>query len=97
MSEDRDLQDLKKKAMTVAKGEILNLCEGRSKRFMTALKCMAKGADSWSKLRNCIESAEGRTVSSSVLDNAIKSLEDLNLIKNYKFLDNIYGEAAKEL
>ena len=93
----RDIQYLRKKSISIAKSEILNICEGRSKRFLTALRCIARGADSWSRLRNCVEGAEGGIVSSSVLDNVIRSLEDLSLIKDYKFLDNIYGEAAKEL
>jgi len=93
----RDINEVKKIAISIAKSEIINACRGRSTRLLTALKCIAKGSDSWSSLRSCIESVEGRTISSSVLDNVIRSLEDLSLIKAYSFLDKIYAEAAKEV
>lgn len=53
--------------------------------------------DSWSKLLRCLESEEGSTISTSVLDNLIKNLEKMSIIKEYRFMDPIYFEASKRL
>nr|NAZ24151.1 ATP-binding protein [Thermofilum sp.] len=44
-----------------------------------------------------LEEKEGTTISSSVLSNILRSLEDMSIIKNYEFLDPIYREACKLL
>ncbi len=36
-------------------------------------------------------------MSSSILHNIVRSLEDLGIVKDYEFLDPIYEEAAKLL
>jgi hypothetical protein len=44
---------------------------------------------SWSELKRRIESKEGVTLSTSVLDSVIKNLEKMSIIKEYQFLDPI--------
>ncbi len=97
VSGTRDSGLIRKKAISIARGEIMSMQEGRSSRFLVVLKCLAKGKDSWTGLKRCIEEAEGKTISTSVLDNAVRVLEYLNLINDYQFLDPIYREAAREL
>jgi hypothetical protein len=36
-------------------------------------------------------------VSSSVLDNVLRTLERLSIVKGYEFLDPVYREAARRL
>jgi len=44
-----------------------------------------------------LENYEGSVISTSVLDNLIKNLEKMSIIRDYSFLDPIYFEAAKKL
>jgi AAA+ ATPase superfamily predicted ATPase len=94
---NRDIKQLKEKALKIAKREMLNLSLGRSRRFLTALKCIAEGKASWVELKRCVENMEGKTISTSVLYNVLTTLEDLNLVKNYDFVDPVYKQAAKIL
>lgn len=99
------IEEVKKTAVKVAKGELENLIEEKTKkvsyitgkRYRNALKCIAKGENSWSKLLSCMEKEEGSTISSSVLDNIIQNLEKMSIIKDYEFLDPVYKEASKLL
>jgi len=93
----RDLKVVKEMAVELALRELKNIVKERGKRMVLALKGIAEGADTWSKLKRFVEEREGTTISSSVLFNVVKSLEDLSIVKSYKFLDPIYEEAAKKL
>ena len=93
----RDFETIKKMAIDMALRELKNIVKERGKRLALALKGIAEGADTWGKLKRFIEEREGTTISSSVLFNVVKSLEDLSIIEGYKFLDPIYEEAAKKL
>jgi DNA-binding Lrp family transcriptional regulator len=44
-----------------------------------------------------VEEREGVTLSSSILSNIINSLEDMGIIKDYRFLDPVYREASLKL
>jgi hypothetical protein len=44
-----------------------------------------------------VEEKEGRTLSSSVLQNVLETLEKMSLVKNYAFLDPTYEEASRFL
>jgi hypothetical protein len=46
---------------------------------------------------SCLGQELGSTVSSSVLDNMLRTLERLSIVKDYRFLDNVYREAALRL
>lgn len=93
----RDLDKTKRMAIEVALEELRNIARERGKRYALALKGMAEGADSWGKLKRYIEEKEGGVVSTSILYNIVKNLEDLSIIKDYRFLDPVYREAAKML
>jgi len=93
----RDLETVKEMAIETALRELKNIVKERGKRMALALKGIAEGANTWSKLKRYVEEREGTTISSSVLFNVVKSLEDLSIVKSYKFLDPIYEEAAKRL
>ena len=93
----RDLSKIKRLAVELALEELRNLVKERGERYAIALKGLAEGANSWGRLKRYIEEKEGRTISTSILHNIVKSLEDLSIVKDYEFLDPIYKEAAKEL
>ncbi|QKR00876.1 ATP-binding protein [Metallosphaera tengchongensis] len=102
--EGRKIEEVREIAIDVALNEIENLIETKrrvseivGRRYKNALKCLALGENSWSKLSNCLQRAEGSTMSSSVLENIITNLEKSSIIKDYEFLDPIYGEASKRL
>ena len=103
-SRTKELEKVKEIAINVALQELNNLIESKrkvseqlGKRYLYALKCIAGGKNSWSKLRDCISEKEGSTISSSVLSNIINQLESMSIIKDYNFLDPIYKEASKRL
>lgn len=91
----RDLNEILEIAIETAKVELNNIA--RTKRYKLVLKAIAEGVDGWVKLKKYLEEKETTTVSTSILSNIIKTLEDMNIIKNYKFLDPIYREAALKL
>ena len=93
----RDLETVKEMAIETALRELKNIVKERGRRMALALKGIAEGADTWSRLKRYVEEREGMTISSSILFNVVKSLEDLSIVKSYKFLDPIYEEAAKRL
>lgn len=102
--EGRSIEEINEIAINVALDELRNFIETKrrvseisARRYIYALRCIAMGENTWSKLMSCIERSEGSTVSSSVLDNIIVNLEKTSLVKNYEFLDPIYKEASKRL
>jgi hypothetical protein len=60
------------------------------------LKGIAESA-SRTELKRFVEEKEGRTLSSSVLQNVLETLEKMSLVKNYAFLDPTYEEASRFL
>ncbi|MEM3832294.1 MAG: ATP-binding protein [Thermoprotei archaeon] len=95
---NKNLELIKDAAVNIALEELNNLVKKRgSKRYATVLKAIAKGEDSWSKIKRYVEEKEGITVSTSILSNVLNSLEELSIIKNYRFLDPIYRIAALKL
>ena len=67
------------------------------RRYGLVLRAIAEGRKTWSQVKEYLEEKEGTTISSSVLSNILRSLEDMSIIKNYEFLDPIYREACKLL
>ncbi len=66
-------------------------------REKLVLKAVARGARSWSQVRELIEEKEGAVIPKSSLSRTIKRLERLSLIKDYEFLDPVYEKAALRL
>ncbi|BCU68145.1 hypothetical protein HS7_15820 [Sulfolobales archaeon HS-7] len=102
--EGKQIREVKEMAVLLAKQELVNLIEEKRRvstltasRYKNALKCLAKGENSWSRLQSCIEMEENSTISSSVIDNIIRSLEKMSIIKDYEFLDRVYKDASKLL
>ena len=93
----RDLDTIKRAAVQQALEELKSLVRGRSPRFALVLKGIAEGRRSWTEVKRFVEEREGRTVSSSVLQNVLETLEKMSLVKDYFFLDPIYEEASKLL
>jgi len=58
---------------------------------------VAEGLGSWSRIKRYVEEREGVTLSSSILANVINSLEDMSIIRDYRFLDPVYREASLKL
>ena len=89
---------IKEMAVNLAKNELENLIKTRgSKRYVTILHGIALGENSWSRIKRYAEEKEKTTISSSILSNILSTLEELNIIKNYEFIDPVYKEAAKRL
>mgnify|MGYP001772929540 CR=1 FL=1 len=93
----RNLSKIRGMAVEIALEELKNIVRERGKRYALALRGIAEGADSWGKLKRYIEEREGGVISPSILHNIIKTLEDLSIVKDYKFLDPVYRDAAKML
>lgn len=92
----KDLKKIKEIAINIALDEINNLLKRTpaKRRYKIVMRCIAKGMDSWSKVKSCLEEEERSTISSSVLSNILENLEKMSVIKDYKFLDPIYKEAS---
>ena len=93
----KDIGRIKEEAIRIALEELRSIVSERGRRYVIALRGVAEGANTWGRLKAYIEEREGGVISSSVLHNIVKSLEDLSIVKDYKFLDPIYEEAAKLL
>jgi len=93
----KDLSSIKEAAIQLALEELKNLLRGRSSRFSLVLRGIAEGRRSWTEVKRYVEEKEGRTISSSVLQNVLETLEKMSLVKDYTFLDPIYEEASKLL
>jgi AAA+ ATPase superfamily predicted ATPase len=94
---EADIEKIKSMAVRTALEELRNMTRDNPKRYGLVLRAIAEGRKTWSQVKEYLEEKEGTTVSSSVLSNILRSLEDLSIIKNYEFLDPIYREASKLL
>ncbi|WP_256202187.1 AAA family ATPase [Sulfuracidifex metallicus] len=89
----KSIDEVKDLALRLA----LNEMKGLTKREKEVLKCIGKGRKGWKSVKECVEEMEKSTVSTSVLDRALRNLEKMSLMSDYSFLDPIYGEASKML
>lgn len=94
---NRRLELIKSMAVELALSEMKSIVKERSRRYALVLKAIAEDMNSWSRIKRYVEEKEGTTISSSILSNIINSLEDMSIIKDYKFLDPVYREAALRL
>jgi AAA+ ATPase superfamily predicted ATPase len=92
-----DLNSIKRMAVQLALNELRSLLSGRGPRFPLVLRAIAEGRGSWTQVKQYVEEREGRTVSSSVLQNVLETLEKMSLVKDYTFLDPIYKAASRFL
>jgi len=92
-----DLEEIKRKAVRLALGELKNLLSGRPERYKHVLRAIAEKRRSWTEVKRFLEEREGSTVSSSVLQNIMENLQRMSLIRDYSFLDPIYEAAAGQL
>jgi len=90
-----EIQMLREQAVRIALAELRKAVEVHGPRFGRVLKLIAKGYNTWRELKTRLEEIEGRTVSKSSLSRILNTLEQLSIIKEYKFLDPVYREAAK--
>lgn len=91
---NKDIARIKELAINIALEELQNIVKERGRRYALVLKGVAEGITTWSGLRRYLEEKEGTTISSSILYNIVRNLEDMSIIRNYQFLDPIYREAA---
>lgn len=89
----RNLEELKRMAIDLAREELNKL----SSREKMVLKAVALNCDSWSKVRSFIAENYGIALPKSTLSRIIEKLEKLSIVKDYRFLDPVYREAAKTL
>ena len=92
---------IREAAIREAMSELENLIRAKAsystvnaRRTALALRCIAMGNNSWSSVARCVEEFEGASVSSVSLNNIIRTLEGLSIIRDYGFLDPMYREAA---
>jgi len=88
-----DMGEIKEGAVSIAMSELSRL----SRRERAVLKAIANGAVTWGSARRLAEEYLGETIPKSTLTRIVNKLEALSIIKDYKFLDNVYMEAAKQL
>ncbi|QIW25345.1 ATP-binding protein [Sulfolobus sp. S-194] len=95
----KSLKELKEMAVQIALNEIENLLNRTpaKRRYKIVMKCIARGSDNWTKVKECLEKEEGSIISSSVLSNILNSLEKMSIIKDYTFLDPVYRDASMKL
>jgi AAA+ ATPase superfamily predicted ATPase len=91
------LERIKIMAVRTALEELKNMIRDNPRRYGLVLRAIAEGKRSWSDIKEYVEEREGSTISSSVLSNIIRNLEDMSVISRYEFLDPVYREAAKLL
>ncbi len=89
----RDLGRIVEAAVETALRELRHL----RLRERLVLRAIAEGARTWSSVRDYVEGVEGVTIPKASLTRAIKKLERLSIIRNYRFLDPVYERAAKRL
>jgi hypothetical protein len=94
---EADIEKMKSIAVRTALEELRNMTRDNPRRYGLVLRAIAEGRKTWSQVKEYLEEKEGTTISSSVLSNILRSLEDMSIIKNYEFLDPIYREACKLL
>jgi Predicted ATPase (AAA+ superfamily) len=88
-----DMGEIKGRAVSIAMSELSRL----SRKERAVLKAIANGAVTWGSARRLAEEYLGETIPKSTLTRIVNKLEALSIIKDYKFLDNVYMEAAKQL
>ncbi|MEM2005402.1 MAG: ATP-binding protein [Zestosphaera sp.] len=91
---NKNISRIKELAIDIAIGELQNIVKERGRRYALVLRGIAEGRATWNGLRRYVEEKEGTTISSSILYNVVKNLEDMSIVHNYRFLDPIYREAA---
>jgi AAA+ ATPase superfamily predicted ATPase len=91
------MEEVKRQAVSMAVRELEELGRTHGPRILRVLRLLAEGYNTWTSLKRRLEEVEGRTVSKSSLSRILHTLEKLSIIENYKFLDPIYKEAAKQL
>lgn len=89
-----DVERIKAIAVRTALEELKNMIRDNPRRYGLVLRAIAEGRRSWSGVKEYVEEREGSTISSSVLSNILRNLEDMSIISRYEFLDPIYREAA---
>jgi AAA+ ATPase superfamily predicted ATPase len=94
---EADIEKIKSIAVRTALEELRNMTRDNPRRYGLVLRAIAEGRKTWSQVKEYLEEKKGTTISSSVLSNILRSLEDMSIIKNYEFLDPIYREACKLL
>ncbi len=92
-----DPREVLELAVNVAQRELENLLRGRPDRYKYVLKAIAEGNSTWSEVKKYLEQVERKTISKSILHRVLRSLEKMSIIKEYRFLDPVYREAAKKL
>lgn len=92
-----DLDLIEEKAIKLATSELRKIVRSRGRRYAHVLRAIALGADSWSKVKDYVEGIEGSTVSKSSISNIVKTLEDMSIVKSFKFLDPVYRKASTKL
>jgi AAA+ ATPase superfamily predicted ATPase len=92
-----NIERIKAMAIGTALEELRNMIRDNPRRYGLVLRAMAEGRRSWSDVKEYVEEKEGSTISSSVLSNILRNLEEMSVIKGYEFLDPVYKEAAKLL
>ncbi|MEZ0318421.1 MAG: ATP-binding protein [Pyrobaculum sp.] len=91
--EGGSLEAAKEAAVALALEELAKL----SKREKLVLRAVAQGASSWAAVRRYVEEASGEALPKSTTSRLLDKLEALGIIKDFKFLDPVYREAAKRL
>ncbi|MGB9631551.1 MAG: AAA family ATPase [Candidatus Methanodesulfokora sp.] len=89
-----NIERIKRMAVNMALKELKNMIKDNPRRYSLVLRAISEGKRSWSEIKDYLEEKEGSTVSSSVLHNIIRNLEEMSIISRYEFLDPIYREAA---
>ncbi|HDD26256.1 MAG TPA: ATP-binding protein [Acidilobales archaeon] len=94
-----DVNEILKKAVEMAKQELMNFINYRvSRRYKLILKALAQGIKEWRELKRYIEKAEGREVSNRVIHDIIHQLIKHSIIDNeLNFMDQVLREAALAL
>ena len=55
------------------------------------------GRGSWAEVRRAVEEGSGTVIPKSALTRAVRRLEKLSVIQDYRFLDPVYERAARRL
>ncbi|WP_288104695.1 ATP-binding protein, partial [Thermofilum sp.] len=80
---EADIEKMKSIAVRTALEELRNMTRDNPRRYGLVLRAIAEGRKTWSQVKEYLEEKEGTTISSSVLSNILRSLEDMSIIKNY--------------
>ncbi|HEU16467.1 MAG TPA: ATP-binding protein [Nitrososphaeria archaeon] len=89
----RDMDEVTESAISLARAEMGKL----SDRERYVAKAVAGGARSWAEVRRAVEESSGTVIPKSALTRAVRRLEKLSVIQDYRFLDPVYEKAARRL